>query len=48
MDLLKFIALIKYDYYKNLPTNRNNESTHPAHEEDIIYTANKLITNSML
>lgn len=37
MDLLKFIPPVKHDYYKNLSTNRNDESSHTADEEDIIY-----------
>lgn len=39
MDLLKFIPPVKYDYYKNLLINRNDESSH---------TANELITNNIL
>ena len=48
MDLLKFIPPVKHDYYKNLTTNRNDESSHTADEEDIIYIADELITNNIL
>lgn len=46
MDLLKFIPPVKHDYFKNLRTNRNDESLHTPDEEDIIYTADELITNN--
>ena len=47
MDLLKFIPPAKHDYYKNLTANRNDESSHTADEEDIIYIAYELITNNI-
>lgn len=37
MDLLKFIPPVKHDYYNNLSTNRNDESSPTADEEDIMY-----------
>ena len=37
MDLLKFIPSVKHDYYNNLSTNRNDESSPTADEEDIMY-----------
>lgn len=45
MDLLKFIPPVTHNYFKNLKTstNRNHESLHTSDEEDIIYTAGKLI-----
>lgn len=48
MDLLKFIPPVNHNYFKNLRTNRNDESLHISDEEDIIYTADKLITNNTL
>ncbi|UYV72367.1 hypothetical protein LAZ67_9002822 [Cordylochernes scorpioides] len=46
MALLKFIPPVKQSYFKNLRTNRNDESLHTADEEDIIYVADELITNN--
>nr|XP_033325321.1 uncharacterized protein LOC117219890 [Megalopta genalis] len=49
MDLLKYIPPVEHDYYKNLTTNRNDESSHPADEEDIIYNiSDELITNNII
>lgn len=48
IDLLKFIPLIKHYYYKNLVTNRNNESSDTADGEDNIYIGDELITNIYL
>ncbi|UYV75554.1 hypothetical protein LAZ67_13000591 [Cordylochernes scorpioides] len=48
MALLKFIPPVKQSYFKNLRTNRNDESLHTADEEDIIYVADELITNNII
>lgn len=46
MDLLKLIPPMKDEYYKNLRTNRSNESLTRADEEDIMYIAEELILNN--
>ncbi|UYV82284.1 hypothetical protein LAZ67_21001583 [Cordylochernes scorpioides] len=48
MALLKFIPPVKQSYFKNLRTNRNDESLHRADEDDIIYVADELITNNII
>ena len=42
MDVLKFISPVNHNYFKNLITNRNDESLHT------ISNADKLITNNIL
>lgn len=38
----------KHDYYKKLRTKRNDETSHGAEDEDIVYTADELITHNIL